>query len=145
MVHALRECWRVLQRQGMLIDLRPRHRDRAVEVLSAAGPFTAGYVVDLTGAADDVACAQAITHVLRSEHFALKMRDAFDFAVYWDDLSAFAVFAEEKWVGKRRLDPHALERAEAHIAEINGPYRLRMRYSMHLALYRKSIPARDGK
>lgn len=145
MVNALRECWRVLQRQGVLIDLRPRHRDRAVEVLSAAGQFTAGYVVDLTGAADDVACAEAIDHVLRSEHFALEMQDAFKFAIYWDDLPAFAAFAEEKWVDKRRLDPHALERAEAHIAEINGPYRLRMRYSMHLAVYRKSIPARDGK
>ncbi len=145
MVHALLESWRVLQRQGSLVDLRPLHRDRAVEVLSDAGQFTAGYVVDLTGAADDVACAEAIDRALRSEHFVPKTQDAFEFAVYWDDLTAFAAFAAEKWVSKRRLDPQALQRAEAHIAQISGPYRLRMRYSMHLAVYRKSIPAGDRK
>jgi hypothetical protein len=140
MVDALLESWRVLQRQGVLVDLRPVHRDRAVEVLSADGRFTAGYVVDLTGAADDVACAEAIDHVLHSKHFAPKTQDAFDFAVYWDDLPAFAAFAEEKWVSKRRLDPQALQRAEAHIAQICGPYRLRMRYRMHLAVYCKEEP-----
>jgi hypothetical protein len=137
MVHALLESWRILEREGTLLDLRPLHDNRAVELLTTGSRFVPGYVADLTGAADDAACAKAIDEVTGSGHFSLQMQDTFEFAIYWNDLTEFSTFAEEKWFAKRRLSPEVLEHAQRHVAESGSPYRIRIRYNMHLAVYRK--------
>lgn len=144
MVHALLESWRILEPGGILIDLRPLHENREVELLVAASRFIPGHVADLTGAADDVACAKAINEIVGSEHFAPQMQDTFKYAVYWDNLAEFSSFAEEKWFAKRRLSPEVLEHAQRHIAETGSSYRIRIRYSMHLAVYRKQEPLADN-
>ncbi len=145
MVHALLECWRILGREGILIDLRPLHADRAIEVLTLASPFVPGHVVDLTGAADDAACAKAIDQVVRSGYFAPQMQDTFEFAVYWDSLAGFSAYAEARWYEKRRLTPEVTERARRYIASTSGPSRIRIRYTMHLAVYRKQEPPPDNR
>ena len=140
MVHALLECWRILGQEGILIDLRPLHSDRAIEVLTATSHFESGYIVDITGEADDIACAKAIDEVTRSGHFALQMQDTFEFAVYWDTLAGFAAYTEARGYEKRRLAPEVLERARHYISGTIDPYRIRNRYTMHLAVYRKQEP-----
>ena len=144
MVHALLESWRILKQEGFLIDLRPLHTDRAVELLVAGACFVPGYVVDLTGAADDAACAKAIEQVVNSEHFIPQMQESFEYAIYWDNLSEFSTFAEEKWLAKRRLSPEVLERAQRHIVETGSSYCIRIRYRMHLAVYRKQEPLAEN-
>lgn len=137
MVHALLESWRILRRGGVLIDLRPVHNDRAIELLVDDGRFVPGTVRDMTDGADDVACAQAMDHVVSSGHFTLQEQDSFEFNVYWDNLAEFSAYAEEKWLAKRRLSPEVLERAQRTIADSGRPYRIRIRYTMHLAIYQK--------
>jgi hypothetical protein len=138
MVHALLECWRVLEQGGALIDLRPLHDNRAVELLSSDSCFVPGYVADLIGAADDAACAKAIDHVVDSGHFAPQKQDIFEYSIYWNSLAEFSVFAEEKWFTKRRLSPQVLERAQRYIAESGSPYRIRIRYTMQMVVHRKN-------
>lgn len=137
MVHALLESWRVLRWGGKLIDLRPFHRDRAVELLAGELRFVPGYVTNIDGAADDAACAQAIDHVVSSGHFIPRGQDSFEFKVYWENLAEFSAYAEEKWLAKRRLSPEVLDRAGRTIAETGKAYRVRVRYLMHLAVYQK--------
>jgi hypothetical protein len=137
MVHALLESWRILRWEGALIDLRPLHSDRAVELLVDKARFVPGMVRDITDGADDVACAKAIDHVVDNGHFALQGEDSFEFNVYWDNLADFSAYAEEKWLAKRRLSAEVLEHAQDTIAERGKPYRIRIRYVMHLAVYRK--------
>lgn len=143
MVDALLECWRVLGREGILIDLRPLHGDRAIELLTAVTPFIPGCVADITGAADDAACALAVDKVTKRGYFAEQMQDTFEFAVYWDSLEGFSAYAEAKWVEKRRLEPKVVERVRQHIAGTARAYRIRIRYTMHLAVYRKLEPVTD--
>lgn len=137
MVHALLESWRILRRDGYLIDLRPLHAERAVELLTGDSCFVPGYVTDVTGAADDVACAKAIDHVVHGGYYASQWQDTFKFHIYWETLTQFSAFAEEKWFAKGRLSPTVLERAQRHIADTGSPYRVRIRYTMHLAVYQK--------
>jgi hypothetical protein len=137
MVHALLESWRILRWEGALIDLRPLHSDRAVELLVDNARFVPGMVRDITDGADDIACAKAIDHVVDNGHFILQGEDSFEFNVYWDNLADFSAYAEEKWLTKRRLSPEVLERAQRIIVEIGNRYRIRIGYTMHLAVYRK--------
>ena len=144
MVHALLESWRVLQQEGILIDLRPLHDNRAVEIMTVDSRFVPGYVADLTGAADDAACLKAVDQVVHDGYFSLQRKEAFEYTVYWDNLEEFSAFAEEKWFAKRRLSPDVVERAQRHIAETGGSYRIRIRYRMHLAVYQKQEVRADS-
>lgn len=144
MVHALLESWRILGREGILIDLRPLHANRKIELLTASSRFVPGHVIDLTGTADDAACAKAIEQVVRRGYFTPQRQDTFEFAVYWDTIDGFSAYAEEKWVEKRRLPLEVLQRAQQHIASTEGPYRIRIRYTMHLAVHRKQELSVDG-
>lgn len=141
MVDALLESWRVLGEGGHLVDLRPLHHSRAIELLDAAGEiYIPGQVRDMQGVADDLACATAVEQVLASGCFARQKQNLFEFAVYWDDLAGFEAFAEEKYYAKGRLTPEVLARARKHVRTIEKPYRLRLRYMMHLAVYNKRVP-----
>ncbi len=144
MVDALLECWRVLGREGILVDLRPLHADRPVELLTAGACFVPGHVVDISGEADDAACVKALDHVVRSGYFAPRWQDTFEFAIYWDTLAGFAAFAAEKWLEKRRLAPQVIERARSHVARMAGPYRMRIPYTMHIATYSKQETGAAG-
>ena len=144
MVHALLECWRVLGREGTLVDLRPLHADRPVELLTNGSCFVPGHVVDITGEADDAACAKAVDHVVCSGYFTLQRQDTFEFAVYWDSIEDFSAYAEAKWFEKRRLALEVLQRARRYLADTGDAYRIRIRYTMHLAVYRKLEPFDTG-
>jgi len=144
MVHALLESWRILRQEGVLIDLRPLHSDRAIELLVDDGRFVPGMVKDMTGGADDVACAKAMDRVVGSGHFILQGQESFEFNVYWNNLAEFSAYAEEKWLAKRRLSPEVLELAERTIAETGSSYRIRIRYTMHLATYQKQRTNKHG-
>jgi len=143
MVDALLECWRVLGREGFLIDLRPLHGDRTIELLTDASPYVPGHVADITGAVDDAACALAVDEVIQRGYFARQTEDSFVFAAYWDSIEGFAAYAEAKWYQKKRLTPEVVERARQHIAGTAREYRIRIRYTMHLAVYRKLEPVTD--
>ncbi|NCF66415.1 MAG: hypothetical protein GWP61_10580 [Chloroflexi bacterium] len=140
MVDALLECWRILGREGALIDLRPVHSNPAIEVISAGTHFVPGHLVDEMGAADDVAADEAMVQVVRRGYFAPQMQETFKFASYWDTLEGLLAYADKKWRGHKRLPPAVLRQAQRHIADIFTPYRICIRNTIHLAVYKKQEP-----
>lgn len=145
MVDALLESWRVLGEEGRLLDLRPLHHTRAIELLDAAGGiYVPGRVRDIQGVADDIACARAVEQVLASGCFARQSQALFEFSVYWDDMAAFEAYAEQRYCAQGRLTPETLSHAWEHVRAIPGAYRVRIRYTMHLAVYGKQVPPTVG-
>lgn len=143
MVHALLECWRVLSREGNLIDLRPLHAKPEIEVIAAASRFVSGHLVDEAGVADDMAAGEAMNEVVRRGQFALQMSDAFKFTSYWDTLEGMLAYNERKWRDTERLPAEVLDRTRKYIAGTGGRYRVCIHNTMHLALYRKQETPAD--
>jgi hypothetical protein len=137
MVHALLECWRVLRREGTLIDLRPVHSNPPIELMTAGSHYVPGHVIDEPGAADDRAADEAMDEVVRRGYFTPQIQDAFKFAVYWDTLEGLLAYADRKWRDKKRLPSEVLERTRRHIAGIDGRYRICIRSTVHIAVYKK--------
>ena len=137
MVHALLECWRVLGREGKLIDLRPLHSNPPLEVITIASRFVPGHMVDRTGAVDDIAADEAMDEVVSRGFFAPQMRDAFKFSLYWDTLEEMLAYGEIKWRDTQRFPPEVLERAQEHIAGSDGRYLICIPNTIHIAVYRK--------
>ena len=136
MVHALLESWRVLALEGKLIDLRPVHSNPAVEVITAGSHFVPGHLDDEADAAEDMAADEAMVEVVRRGYFAPQMQDTFKFAVYWDTLEDLLEYADRKW-RDTMLPADVREQARRHIAGIDGRYRICIRDTMHIAVYRK--------
>ena len=103
MVHPLLECWRVLEADGLLIDLRPPHSDPALEVITADGTFVPGYVDHSEEEADDIAADEAIVEVLNRGYFILQTQDSFIFSTYWETLDGLLEYADERWCGSARI------------------------------------------
>ena len=140
MVHALLECWRVLGRDGNLIDLRPVHSNPPIEVIAGASRFVAGHLCDEVEAADDVAANEAVDEVVRRGYFAPQMRDTFEFASYGNTLEGLQAYADRKWRDTKQLMPEVVDNARRHIADMDGCYRICIRNTIHIAVYRKQIP-----
>ena len=142
MVHALLECWRVLGQEGKLIDLRPVQSNPPIEVITAGSHFVPGHIVDEEEAADDMAADEAMSEVVRRGYFAPQMQDSFKFAVYWDTLEELLAYADRKW-RTTKLPPEVLERLRRYVAGIDGRYRICIRSTMHIAVYRKQESPAD--
>jgi len=142
MVHALLECWRVLEPDGILIDLRPFHSNPALEVITADGIFVPGNVDDSGGAPDDIAADEAIAEMVRRGYFTLTMQDSFKFADYWDTLDGLLEHADERWRDHACIPPFVAEAARRCVAEAGSQYQIRVSREMHIAVYQKRLPAR---
>jgi hypothetical protein len=137
MVHALLECWRALGREGNLIDMRPVHSNPPIEVITAASHFVPGHLCDEAEAADDVAANEAMAEVVREGYFTPQMRDAFEFASYWDSLEGLQAYADRKWRDTKQLAPEVVDSARRHIAGTDGRYRICIRNTIRIAVYRR--------
>ena len=145
MVHALLECWRVLEPEGVLIDLRPFHSKPALEIITADGIFVPGHVDDSGCVADDIASSEAIAAMVRQGYFALQKQDSFQFANYWDTLDGLLEHADEKWRDFACIPPSVVAGAWRCIAGANGRYRVRTYREMHIAVYQTQALAVDLK
>jgi len=137
MVHALLECWRILGREGTLIDLRPVHSNPPLEVISSESRFVPGHLVDEAEAVDDQAAHEAMDEVVRRGYFAAQMRDSFKFASYWDTLEGLLAYDEKKWRDTKCLPVEVVDRIRRHIAAIDGRYRIYIHNTIHIAVYGK--------
>jgi hypothetical protein len=142
MVHALLECWRVLETDGILIDLRPFHSNPALEVITADEVFVPGHIDDSGGAADDIAADEAMTEVVGRGQFTLIMQDSFKFADYWDTLEGLLEHADERWRDHACIPPFVVEAARRCVAVAGSQYQIRVSREMHIAVYRKQAPVR---
>lgn len=146
MVHALDEIHRVLQPNGTLLDLRPLEDSWAVEVVSTSSPrgvSSAGYqaagrLSDLPqGVADDEAAKQAMREVQSCGWFILKKSEEFPFFYYWDKPSEMKAFLESEWEAFEKLEEDVYRKAAALWASSGADARVRVRVTMHLAVWGK--------
>jgi hypothetical protein len=104
MVHALQEAHRVLQPNGILIDLRPAPVHRRVGIQSAAGYKQIGVMREILE--DDYAANRAVTQVTQAGLFKPARRMKFNCNRVMDGLNEFHNWLDE-FVSFGSLPSHA--------------------------------------
>lgn len=147
MVDALREAWRVLVDDGLLVDLRPlSSTGNALDLVSERLGVRVGEI-DADGMSiDDRASDEAIARVVEEGLFVPSSSTRFEFEFSWDTVREMSVHLESS----RRVtsvQPSYAELEKLLRAErLRGARRPRLRYSrtMLLAVYRKSSALDDS-
>lgn len=137
MVDALKECWRVLEQDGILIDLRPFYSNPPLEILVGQEHYIPGNIDDEGGVADDIAADEAMAEVVRQGCFALEARDSFRYGYYWDSLDGMLDFVDEYWQNDACVPPPVIAAARLCISVSGDSYQVRIGRLMHIAVYRK--------
>jgi hypothetical protein len=145
MVDALRESWRVLSANGVVMDLRPLALTaRPVEVVTEEEAIQVGELDDAGTVADDVAADRAVAQVVQEGWLLLREDARFDFDFYWDTVGEMASFIEDsrrmKLVSPSYEDLERIQREWC--AKAGGRVRLRYSRTMMLAVYQKATNRR---
>lgn len=140
MVDALREAWRVLEVDGVLIDLRPLDSSRGlVELVTPEKAIPVGEM-DASGfASDDAAADRAAARAVDEGWFLPQRALHLDFELSWDTVDEMASFmAESRRMREVRPSFAELEKMQrAWRAKTRGRVRLRYWRTMLLAAYQK--------
>lgn len=141
MVDALREIWRGLSANGILVDLRPLHSSSCpIEVVTPEEAVKVGEV-DASGAvADDVAADRAMGQVVRDGLYGPRTDTRFELEFSWDSVSEMASFMKESR-RMRQVRPSYADLEKVHRewrARSGGRVRLRYWRTMLLAVYQKA-------
>jgi hypothetical protein len=138
MVHALGEIRRVLVRDGILIDLRPLLEHAPVEVVSARETRNAGSVDQIPDdLASDIAANQAIAKAEKQGWFVREREDFFPFNYYWDSPKEAQEHIEAEWSNSVSVDEEVWRNARSIWAVANADARVRIRWRMLIARWRK--------
>lgn len=137
MVHALLECWRVLARDGRLIDVRPIHSNPAIEVVTGDGRIVVGRLIDEAERIDDEAANGAMAEVVRQGFFTPEIEDSFYSASYWETLDGLLAYADRKWSDTKVLAPEVVVQARRQVAGRDGDYRICVRNKIQIRVYNK--------
>ena len=140
MVDALTECWRVLEPGGILVDLRPVHSNPALEILVGEAAYVSGRIQDADGEPDDIAAHEAMAEVVRRGCFALEKQETFEYGDYWESLEGMLAYAADRWRDFVFIPPAVIQSARRTIDGQISPYRIRIRRTMHIAVYCKREP-----
>jgi hypothetical protein len=140
MVHALRQCHRVLRPEGVLIDLRPAAVHRVVG-FETAGRFRRVAVMR-ERFADERAADRAVAHVVREGLFSVAARRRFPCRRVMDTVREFQEWLEiairlSKWPRHEWLVRRIAARLDARSGEHGGGVRIVVRGPMDLAVLRK--------
>ncbi len=137
MVHALKECWRVLIPGGKLVDLHPRPTDGAVYVVSESEAALAGQLDTSPFIPDYTATNESLAQVERERWFALESNAMFDSFWYWDSVGEMQSHVEERWTSTVIVPEGIWERAERLTEKSDEEARMRYRDEVLIARYRK--------
>ncbi len=137
MVHALKEAWRVLRPEGMLIDLRPISTNAALEVLVHDTFVSAGQIDESPGLPVDLAADEAILQMINMGAFGESERIGFEVSFYWQSLAGMQAYTAERWEESARIPAPVMKRAVKLESEAHNPHRVRIRRRIHLATYVK--------
>src|SRR5262245_48630252 len=92
MVDALKESWRVLRPDGVLLDFRPLVASPPIEIVSQESAQEIGSVDDSAAAGDSSAADMAIRTVIESGIFRPLTGTRFETAYYWDSVEEMSEY-----------------------------------------------------
>src|SRR5712692_9435848 len=125
MVHALRDVWRALRSNGLLLDLRCYAQQWPIEVQIDGQWLAAGTVDDSAYLSDDHAADAALAQIERDGWFARERADEFEIYCYWDTLASMRREINETWTPACVPD-EVIARAQALARERNSQARVRL-------------------
>lgn len=92
MVHALKESWRVLRPNGILVDMRPRHSNQLLERVTDGQAVTIRHYSDTHRIEKDNASDAAIAEVVNSSLFCLDRGTTFGYVRLYDTASELMAY-----------------------------------------------------
>jgi hypothetical protein len=137
MVHALKEAYRVLSPQGIMIDVRPLSVDVPLEIIYEGGSDSAG-MLDLSPDLKlDIAADRAIESVLGDGLYQESFTERFDFAYYWKTLNDIEEDLQEFWKDDVNVPDGVLQQACILFKKRRPQTRIRVGVQMKLSKYIK--------
>ncbi len=145
MVHALSESWRILKKDGRLIDMRPYKSDWFVDIVRKGESFHAGqFLGKKEGLMDDEMSEKAISKVIQRGLFKEESKEFFEYAYYWDSVDQMHEYASTTWRNLIGMPKNVLIKAHQLEKELGGNSVLRIRRKILIASYRKLFIKDDG-
>jgi len=136
MVHALQEIHRVLDTDGILIDLRPLHEEVLLDIVvdDYCKPFS--QFTSTQHIHKDHETAYGLERVLDAGWYVAKAQSPFDFERYWDTIAELREYIENR--NPPYLLPEATIAALAHALENEPPHaQIRVTWHMNLVRYQR--------
>ena len=112
MVNALKEMWRVLRADGVLLDIRPIAARWPLEVLVNDVWESAGRFDDSPSLPDDEASDRALVTAARDGWFVREHDAIFQLFCYWDSLDDMQAYIAERWAPSVVLPDAVLDTAK---------------------------------
>jgi hypothetical protein len=130
----------VLVPRGWLLDLRPVSANAPLEVVAGNQVWLAGRVDESGGLPDDHAANDSLRTTVCEGWFIRERQKRFEYAWYWDTLDELRTHIAERWSNSVRM-PAAVGAEAARLLTAAGTgARVRLRLTMTIARYRKSLP-----
>ena len=137
MVHALKEAYRVLIPQGIMIDVRPLSVDVPLEIIYKGGSESAG-IIDMSPDIDlDIAADRAIASVVKDRIFVESKVEFFDFAFNWKTLKDMQDYMEEFWKDDVIVPEEVVKQARILMGKLRPQIQIRVGIKMKLGKYEK--------
>ena len=137
MVHALKEAYRVLIPQGIMIDVRPLSVDVPLEIIYKGGSESAG-IIDMSPDIDlDIAADRAIDSVVKDRIFVESKVEFFDFAFNWKTLKDMQDYMEEFWKDDVIVPEEVVKQARILMGKLRPQTQIRVGIQMKLGKYEK--------
>lgn len=138
MVDALREVYRVLAPDGILIDMRPFAENWRVEVVSSRGFQGTGWVDDLPAQVNgDIASNEAMREVEARRWFKREQEEFFSLFYSWDTPSEMEEFIDDDWAEFIGLADKDRKATRSAWALSDGDSRVRVRVKVLISRWRK--------
>jgi hypothetical protein len=142
MVHALRNIWRALRPDGVLIDLQPTPDNPLLSVLSPTGAWPVGQL-DYSADLPDLAAAEAaLASACGQGWFELLESETFRFDVDCDTLDDFVLYQHGRYQPAANFEQLKYAAKELLAAEGESA-RLRIRRRIRLRTYSR-LPVAGG-
>jgi hypothetical protein len=133
MVHPLKEAYRVLISQGIMLDVRPLSVDVPLEVIYDGGRESAG-MLDMSPDVElDVAADRAIEVVLGDGLYKESFTEVFDFAYYWKTINDMEEDLQEFWKDDVNVPDGVLQQAYILFKKRRPQSQIRVGLQMKLA------------
>lgn len=140
MVHALKEIWRVLVPDGIMVDLRPLSGQLPLEIVADGQAKVAGLVDDSEEIPNDIAASKSLARVAQQGWFIREREEAFDYSLYWDTIDEMKAYMEENWDPTPVMPETVAADARRLLASSGDGARARLRMNVLISRYRKDFP-----